>query len=90
MPPDAAGYEWKTEMPKVIIDGIEYIPKAEIPPLTDERLKQCLAVLTSMRYFGENHKMKAHAWEAIKSLSPELAALSESAAYKRIHGEEDV
>jgi hypothetical protein len=76
-------------MPKVIIDGIEYVPKAEIPELTDSRLKACLEVLTSMRYFGETHKMKSHAWEAINSLSPELAELDEQAAYERIHGIED-
>jgi hypothetical protein len=70
----------------VVIDGIEYVPKAEIPELTDERLKACLEVLTSMRYFGETHKMKSHAWDAINALSPELAQLSENAAYDRIHG----
>jgi len=26
---------------KVVIDGVEYIPRAEVPELTDERLKQC-------------------------------------------------
>lgn len=25
-------------MPTVVIDGVEYVPKAEIPELTDERL----------------------------------------------------
>jgi hypothetical protein len=71
---------------KIIIDGIEYVPKAEILELTDERLKAVLEVLTSMRYFGETHKMMAHAWDAINALSPELAQLSERAAYDRIHG----
>lgn len=73
-------------MPKVIIDGIEYVPKAEIPELTDARLKECLEVLTSMRYFGESYKMKAHAWDAINALAPELAKLDETAAYEHIHG----
>ena len=26
---------------KVVIDGVEYVPRAEVPELTDERLKQC-------------------------------------------------
>lgn len=29
-------------MPTVIIDGVEYIPKAEVPPITDERLRLAL------------------------------------------------
>ncbi len=77
-------------MPKVIIDGIEYVPKAEIHPLNDERLQECLEVLTEMRYFNESHKMKALAWNAINALSPELAALSEDVAYDRVHGTEDL
>lgn len=33
-------------MMKVIIDGVEYVPRAEVPELTDERLNQCLESLT--------------------------------------------
>ncbi len=73
---------------KVIINGIEYVPKADIPKLTDERLQECLEVLTEMRYFNEKHKMKRLAWNAINALSPELAKLDEDAAYTRIHGTE--
>lgn len=73
-------------MPCVVIDGIEYVPKAEIPQLTDERLLKCLKELTAMRYFNEQHKMKAHAWDAINALSPELAELDENSAFERIHG----
>ena len=76
-------------MPSVFIDNIEYVPKAEIPELTDERLQSCLEVLTEMRYFNQNHKMKALAWNAINALSPELAKLSEEAAFERIHGAEE-
>lgn len=76
-------------MTKVVIDGIEYVPKAEVLPINDERLQSCLEVLTEMRYFNQNHKMKALAWNAINALSPELAELSEEAAYERIHGTED-
>ena len=76
-------------MTKVVIDGVEYVPKADIPELTDKRLQDCLEVLTEMRYHNQHHKMKALAWNAINALSPELAKLDESSAYSRIHGEED-
>lgn len=75
-------------MPCVLIDGVEYIPKAELPELTDERLKGCLEVLTEMRYFNQSHKIKALAWNAINELAPELAKLDEESAYERIHGTE--
>lgn len=76
-------------MPKVIIDGIEYVPKAEIPTLTDKNLENCLKVLTSMRYFKQNHKMQSLAYDAIYALSPELAELEPEIAFERIHGVED-
>lgn len=76
-------------MPKVVIDNVKYVPKGDIPELTDDRLKNCLEVLTEMRYFNnEEHKMKRLAWNAIHALSPELAELDEVAAYERIHGVE--
>lgn len=70
----------------VVIDGIEYVPKAEVPELSNERLQACLGVLTEMRYHNQDHKMKALAWNAIHALSPELAELDETAAYECIHG----
>lgn len=70
---------------KVVIDGIEYVPKAEVPELTDDRLKECLMVLTEMRHFNQEHKMKALAWNAIHALSPELAKLSEEVAFEAMH-----
>lgn len=73
-------------MPTVFINGIEYVPKAEIPELTDERLVECLKVLTSMRYFNQSHKMEGLAYEAIAALSPDLAELEPNEAYARIHG----
>lgn len=76
-------------MPKVMIDGIEYVPKGDIPSLNDERLQACLEVLTEMRYHNQHHKMKALAWNAINALSPDLAKLDEDAAYERIHGAVD-
>jgi hypothetical protein len=79
-------------MPKVLIDGIEYVPRAEIPELTDERLKECLMGLTSIQYFADQtHKHRAWAWDALNALAPELAELASDdprAAYERIHGTE--
>ena len=79
---------------KVIIDGVEYVPKAEIPALDDTRLKNALRSLTEIQYFGEcSHKHRAWAWDAMNALAPELAALSADnpqAAYNRVReGEED-
>lgn len=79
-------------MPRVVIDGVEYVPKVEIPPITDESVQECLEVLTSMRYFNEQHKMKALAYDAIFALSPDLARLaneSDTKAYEFIHGTEE-
>lgn len=72
-------------MPSVVIDGTRYVPAADIPEITDERLKRCLETLTEMRYFNQEHKMKALAWNAINALSPELAKLSPEKAYDLIH-----
>lgn len=74
---------------KVIIDGIEYVPNVDIKRPTDEGLNQCLEILTTMRYFNEYHKMKAHAWDAINAIAPDLAKLDEEDAFNFIHGEED-
>jgi hypothetical protein len=80
-------------MTTVIIDGIEYVPKAEIPELTDDRLQKCLECLTEIQYFREQtHKHRAWAWDALNALSPELAKLAgdnAQAAFYRIHGDPD-
>lgn len=79
-------------MPKVIIDGIEFVPKAEIPKLTDKCLQDALEELTSMIYFGEAHKWRGKTLNVIKALSPELYELAcqdPHAAYERIHGTDD-
>jgi len=57
---------------KALIDGIEYVPKAEVPELTDKKLQGCLEVLTEMRYFNEPHKMIGLAWNAIAELDTEI------------------
>ena len=77
-------------MPSVIIDGVEYVPRGEIPPLTNERLQGCLESLTELRYFNlSSNKMRAVAWNAINALAPEIAALPEKEAFDRIHGVEE-
>jgi hypothetical protein len=79
-------------MPTVIIDGVEYVPRAEVPELTDQRLKDCLAELVSIQYFREKHKAIAQSWDALNALSPELAALAAKdplAAYERINGADE-
>lgn len=76
----------KSSLPAVLINGVEYVPKAEVPELTDQRLLGCLRVLTEMRYFNQYHKMMGLAYNAIHALSPELAELGPDEAYHRIHG----
>lgn len=75
-------------MAKVLIDGVEYIPRAEVPEITDEKLLQCLQSLVEIQYFNETHKNRAVAWNALEALSPELAELCISdpeAAWHRVH-----
>lgn len=79
-------------MPSVLIDGVEYVPRAEIPELTDERLHEALKELVSIQYFRQQHKAIANAWDALNALAPELAELASrnpKAAYDRIHGTHD-
>lgn len=79
-------------MPRVVIDGVEYVPRAQVPELTDKRLRECLQELVSIQYFRQEHKAIAQSWDALKALAPELAELAAkdpSAAYDRIHGSED-
>lgn len=76
-------------MPSVIIDGIEYVPRAEIPNLTDARLQDALEELVSIQYFKQQHKAVAQAWNVLNALAPELAELSSrdpKAAFDRVHG----
>lgn len=79
-------------MTHVVIDGIEYVPKAEIPPLADGKLTNALKELVSLYYFGNWHKAQGCVWEAINSLAPELAELvsdDPSAAYHRLSPPDD-
>lgn len=78
-------------MPRVIIDGVEHVPRAEIPPLTDDALHRCLRELVSIQFFPEcKHKHRAWAWDALNALAPELAQLAADnprAAYERLNPE---
>lgn len=75
-------------MPTVVVDGVEYVPRAEVPELTDERLKAALRSLTEIQRFSEcPHKHRAWAWDALNALAPELAQLaaeSPEAAFHRV------
>jgi hypothetical protein len=64
-------------MPTVIIDGVEYVPRAQIPPLTEDALTTCLRELVNIQHFPEcAHKHRAWAWNALHALAPELAQLA--------------
>lgn len=77
----------------VLIDGIKYVPRADVPEITDERLKRCLQSLTEIQYFNDcPHKHRAWAWDALNALSPELAELAADnakAAFDRVRDTED-
>ncbi len=76
-------------MPKVVIDGVEYVPRAEVPEITDKALKSALESLTEIQYFDIKHKNRAVAYNALEALSPELAKLCDKcprSAFERIHG----
>lgn len=73
---------------EVKINGVEYVPKASIPELTDDRLRQALMHLTEMLYFNQENKMLGLALNTLRALAPEMAALANDdpkAAYDRAH-----
>ena len=80
-------------MSHVIIDGVEYVPRAEIPEITDRNMQSLLESLTEIQYFNEcSHKHRAWGWDALNAIAPELAELAAKnpkAAFDRIHGSEE-
>lgn len=75
-------------MSEVVIGGIVYVPRAEIPELTDERLKRALEELVWIQCSDERHKDRARAWNVLHALSPELAELASNdpdAAMRRMN-----
>lgn len=64
-------------MTTVLIDGVEYVPKINIEPITDKKLKLALECLTEIQYFHEcTNKHRAWAWDAMNALAPDIAELS--------------
>ena len=78
-------------MAKVIIDGIEYVPRANVPEITDKKLEACIRELVSIQYFEEcSHKHRAWAWDALNAIAPEMAELAgdnPKAAFERMNPE---
>ena len=81
-------------MAKVLIDGVEYVPKVDIPNYSVSSLPvvECLRHLVSLHYFGEKHKSLGITLNAINEISPELAKLVSDdtlKAYELLNGAED-
>lgn len=61
---------------KVIIDGIEYVPKTEIPTPSDAAIESCVRELVGIQYFtGQTHKHRANAWDALNAIAPNIARM---------------
>jgi len=72
-----------------MIDGIEYVPRADILPVTDEQLHNAVKGLVAILYFEEQHKAIGQAFNVLKILAPEIAELAELSvadAYHRMNG----
>lgn len=75
---------------KVVIDGVEYVPKAEIPEPTNQVLESAIRQLVGIHYLNETHKLRPHVWAVLDTLAPEIAQLlsqDPAAAYRRLHPE---
>lgn len=63
-------------MTTVVIDGIEYVPKASVEPISDKALQECIRELVSIQYFNDqSHKHRAWAWDALNAIAPNIANL---------------
>jgi len=71
----------------VMINGIEYVPKVEVKPMTDLVTANVLKVLTEMRYFGQSHKMHSLAYDAIYAISPDLANMDPDDAFRFVRND---
>lgn len=61
----------------IIIDGIEYLPRADVPPITDDAIAVVLVDLVNIhRASHHTDKRKGWAWNALNVLSPEIAELA--------------
>ncbi|AXH59595.1 hypothetical protein [Pseudomonas amygdali] len=75
---------------KVLIGGIEYVPKVDLGEITEDSRRDALRQLVYMQYMNEEHKLRAQAWDVLNALSPNLAELcskSPKAAYDLMHPE---
>lgn len=76
-------------MAKVVIDGIEYVPRANVPEITDKSMETCIRVLVGIQYFSDcPHKHRAWAWDALNAIAPEVATLAgddPEAAFERFN-----
>ena len=76
---------------EVVINGVEYVPKVELPQINDKKMNECLAELVSIQYFGEcSHKHRAWAWDAMNAIALDVAELCSNdikAAYNMFHKE---
>lgn len=71
-------------MMKVLINDIEYVPKAEAPRLDDHRVLECLHALVGFKYFNEPHKANNYIYDAIHAIAPEYNEMDVDVAYQSI------
>jgi len=70
---------------EVLIDGVRYVPAAEVSEINDKALKEALYELTAIQYFSEcSNKHRAWAWDALNALAPELAKMDSETAYEYV------
>lgn len=63
-------------MHTVLIDGIEYVPKNMVQSPSEKKILLAMKELVSIHYFDESRKAKALSWNALHTMSPELADLT--------------
>jgi hypothetical protein len=61
-------------MPRVTIDGVEYVPKGEVPVATDRATAEACRALCAWIYLRD--KPGNAIWEALSHLSPDLNVMA--------------
>lgn len=65
---------------EVLIDGIRYVPAADIPTPTEESVLRAVQALTSALHLycgsGVDRGTRGCIWDALEALSPDLHALA--------------
>lgn len=60
----------------MVINGVEYVPKASFKAPDDNAINRCIAELVSIQYFYQGTgKPRANAWDALNEIAPEIAKL---------------